>query len=626
MNQKYLKLQCPDCGASLDVQDKSHAVCSHCGQKYIIDEAGGLVVNMDVDYGDSKDTRNTITVTLIVMGFILGIAFIVLIAVFSSNYEAINSRLFSSDYDLFSRDDDVEINFCKDVFNKDYKEITEEEFASVKYIKYDVERLSGTSEDVHVIEYSFTDYQDCESEEAFQTTIKRWTRQQSSTHDSSDREMDFTMFTGLTRVAMGGYQDSITEDTFSREADIRYVTTYSESAGEQFISKRVDPNKVEVLEFKAWGDLDGIDSFPNLRELNIEIWFGTEFDFTKIGNCKNLEKLVVTDWADSYIGLEQIGELKQLKSLSMENISLNQCDFISKLSNLEELTIRVDEENPCTDMMKYLPNLKYLYLTGLYEYVPAKDIHWFEGVEVLKLSVNDLEAVEKLAKLESLKVLDVYIKPLWDGSGSYDREGILNVSSLATLPNLECLFMQLQPGWAAGELYVYGLEAVLNNPNLKAVYINEQLRPFESGLIGEEAICRIDTDLLEDNEQLKYLQFRDCIFEDIETESVIKTDFINHYTNLEYLVMDDCGLTDISFVEKMPGLKYCSFAGNEINDFTPLSQCKFLEVAALYYNPNTEPKLSGEVVILEGGPEGVNLTEYLSGIEREIGYLKWQSY
>ena len=619
---QYLKLQCPDCGAPLEVQGKSHAVCHHCGQKFIIDEAGGLVVNMDVDYGDGKDTKNSITATLIVMGFILGIAFIVLIAVFSANYEAIHSRLFSSDYDLLGRGKDPVKIFCEDIFDKDYKEITEEEFASIRYIKYDNDRLPGTGENVHIIEYSFKDYQDCESEEDFQATIKRWTCQQAFTRD---HEMNFNMLTGLTRVAIGGHSHLIKEDAFSKEADIRYVTTSSETDGEQFISKRVDPNKVEVLEFKAWDNLEGIEVFPNLRELNIEIWFGYhgEFDFSQIGNCKNLEKLVVKDRADIYIGMEQIGELKQLKSLSMENIPLNQCDFISELWNLEELTIRVDEENPCTDRMKYLPNLKYLYLTGLYEYVPAKDIHWFEGVEVLKLSVDDLEAVEKLAELESLKVLDVYIDVPNNGSDPWDNEGMLDVSSLADLSALEYLYIQPEPGWNVYDVYVYGLEEVLNRTQIKAVYINEQLRPFEPAL-DEKVTCRIDTELLEDNKQLKYLQFRDCIFEDINTETVVKPDFMNHYTNLEYLVMDGCGLTDISFVEKMSGLKYCSFAGNEIQDFAPLNQCKFLEVAALYGNPNTEPALSGEVVVLKGGPEGVNLTEYLLGIEREVGYIKRQ--
>lgn len=608
---KYLKLVCPDCGAPLEVQDKSHAFCSHCGQKFIIDKAGGLVVNMDVDYGDSKDTKNSIIATLIVMGFILGIAFIVLIAVFSSNYEAINSRLFSSDYDLFGNGENPVKFFCEDIFDKEYKEITEEEFASIRYIKYDNERLPGTGENVHIIEYSFTDYQDCESEEDFQATIKRWTRQHAFT---KEHEIDFSMLTGLTRVAIGGHSHLLKEECFSKEADIRYVTTSSETDGEQFISKRVDPNKIEVLEFKAWGDLEGIEVFPNLRELNIELWFGSEFDFTQIENCKNLEKLVVTDRADTYIGLDKIGELTQLKALSLENMYLDECSFISKLSNLEELTIRVDGDNPQIKTIGSLTNLKYLYLYN--GYIPAEDIHWFEGVEVLELAINELDAVEKLAKIESLRVLDVYMEVPHNDSDSrdpWDYESILDMSPLASLPDLEYLYMQLEHDWYSNKLYVYGLERVLSHPNAKGVYINEQLWPIEPA-IDEDVICRIDTDLLEDNEQLKYLQFRDCIFEDIETESVIKPDFVSHYTNLEYLVMDGCGLTDISFVEEISGLKYCSFAGNEIENFTPLNQCKFLEVAALYGNPNTEPALSGEVVIL-GGSDGVNLTEYLNGTE-----------
>lgn len=612
MNQNYLKLQCPECGAPMEIEEEHRASCPSCGQKYIINEAGGLVVNMDVDYGDGKDTKNSITATLIVMGFVLGIVFIVLIAVFSANYEAINSRLFSSDYDLLGREKAPVTIFCEDVFDKEYKEITEEEFASIRYIKYDNDRLPGTGENVHIIEYSFTDYQDCESEEEFQATIKRWTCQHAFT---KEHEMNFNMLTGLTRVAIGGHSHLIKEDAFSKEADIRYVTTSSETDGEQYISKRVDPNKIEVLEFKAWGDLEGIEVFPNLRELNIELWFGTEFDFTKIENCKNLEKLVVTDRADNYIGLDKIGELTQLKSLSLENMYLDECSFISKLSNLEELTIRVNGENPQIKTIGNLSNLKYLYLYK--GYIPAEDIHWFEGVEVLELAINDLDAVEKLAKVESLRVLDVYMEVPYDDTeprDPWDYDGILDMSPLASLPDLEYLYIQQEPDFYSNKLYVYGLESVLSHPKLKGVYINEQLHPYETGLIGEEIICRIDTDLLEDNEQLKCLQFRDCIFEDIKTESVIKPDFVYHYTNLEYLVMDECGVTDISFVERMPNLKYCSFAHNELKDFTSLNQCKFLEVVALYGNADAEPVLSGEVVII-GGSEGVNLTEYLSGIE-----------
>ncbi len=36
-----VKMECKNCGASLELTDPTHAVCPFCGQKYLIDEAKG---------------------------------------------------------------------------------------------------------------------------------------------------------------------------------------------------------------------------------------------------------------------------------------------------------------------------------------------------------------------------------------------------------------------------------------------------------------------------------------------------------------------------------------------------------------------------------------------------------
>ena len=46
---ELLKLECENCGASLDLVDKTHAVCPYCGQRYRIDEAKGTIVHVQVD-------------------------------------------------------------------------------------------------------------------------------------------------------------------------------------------------------------------------------------------------------------------------------------------------------------------------------------------------------------------------------------------------------------------------------------------------------------------------------------------------------------------------------------------------------------------------------------------------
>ncbi len=618
----YLKLQCPECGATIEVTQKNHASCPSCGQTFLLDEAGGLVLNVDIDYGNTKETKNAINIVLIVLLATLGIALIALLVIFSFNYDAIQSHFFSSDYSWGVTGANASKKFTEDIFGKPYKEITKDEFSSVRYIKYDVERLSGTNEWMHIIEYSFTDYLDCESEAEFQSTIKKWTCQEASQHGPRERALDFTMLTGLTRVALGGHRDSFTRNTFSNKTDIRHVTADSEVANANYIRTVVNPEKVEYLEYIAWGDVAGVKSFPNLKTLKFDIWMRAELDITEIEHCKNLECLVIKDGSSNFIGLEKIGELKNLKSLSLQYLDLHECDFMSKLSNLEQLTIQVNDENPETETLRNLTNLHSLYLSGLGS-VPAKDIAHFENVETLKLSINTLEALDALTKLKKLKTVDVCMEVPYESTDTWPKKAVLDMSSFAELPNLEYLSIQPETHASSDDLYLYGLEHLLNDSKLKAFYINDQERPFVP-ISDSNTTLWIDNDSFETNDTLQQLQFVACTFKDVHTEETVAPDFVSHYPNLEYFVADACGIEDITFVASLPKLKHCSFVQNNVLDFSPLNQCKILEAVAVYDNPNTTPELSEEVVILTDGPEGVNLTEYLMGIEREVGYIKKQ--
>ena len=621
-NTGYLKLQCPECGAPIELSQDNRATCPSCGQTFLLDEADGLIVNVDVDYGNTKETKKALNITLIVLLAALGTALIVLLVIFSFNYEAIQSHFFSSDYSWGVTGSNASKKFSEDIFGKPYNEITKDEFATVRYIKYDIDRLSGTNEWIHIIEYSFSDYQDCESEDAFQTTIKRWTCQETSQHGPRERAMDFTRFTGLTRVALGGHRDSFTRNTFSSKADILHVTADSEIANANYIRTIVNPEKVEYLEYIAWGDVAGVKSFPNLKTLKFDIWMRSDFDITEIEHCKNLECLVIKDSSSNFIGLEKIGELKNLKSLSLQYLDLHECDFITKLSNLEQLTIRVDDETPGTEILRELTELDALYLLGL-GCIPAKDIEHFEKATTLKLSINTLEAFLALTELPNLKTLDVHFEVPYEDTDAWPRKSVLDMSPLTNSPNLEYLYIQPEANLHSDELYIYGLEQVLNDSKLKNVYINDQERPYVP-IPDSDTTLWIDKDSFETNDTLQQLQFVACTFKDVNTEETVAPDFFSHYPNLTYLVVDACGVENISFVTSLPKLKYCSFVQNNLQDFSPLNQCKLLEAVAVYDNPNTTPELSEEIVILTDGPEGVNLTEYLMGIEREVGYIKKQ--
>lgn len=195
----------------------------------------------------------------------------------------------------------------------------------------------------------------------------------------------------------------------------------------------------------------------------------------------------------------------------MPSLYLHECDFIKNLTNLEQLTIEIDNENSKTEMLR---NLK---------------------------------------KLTNLTTLDVCIEV-----PSRTDQATLDISSLAKFPNLEYLHIQPKPDFSSDKLYIYGLESLLNNSKLKGIYINEREPSFMSSSDNNLILC-IDK--------------------------------------------------DISFITSLPNLKYCSLTHNNLQDFTPLNQCRFLEVVAIYSNPNDTPELSEEIIILTGEPDSVTLTE-----------------
>ena len=66
---------------------------------------------------------------------------------------------------------------------------------------------------------------------------------------------------------------------------------------------------------------------------------------------------------------------------------------------------------------------------------------------------------------------------------------------------------------------------------------------------------------------------------------------------LSTLQLDDSGLTNISFVEKIPNLGYLSVRDNQISDLTPLSNCKNLYNLDVVGNPVRDIKVLGELDI-----------------------------
>ncbi len=192
---QLVDLECRNCGGTLELVDRTHAVCPYCGQKYLIDEARGTVVEIHVDYGDNAEVKSTLAETKRILFIFLGVVVLITLVIFGFNIAARKSVFSSSDTDIpVDEHGELLAIFCKDVFGKEIKDITPEEFASIRYIKCGYVRQGGES--FNAIWYSYTDYQDCASEEAFQDTVQRWYYRTKQVSWPSD----YTKFTGLTRI------------------------------------------------------------------------------------------------------------------------------------------------------------------------------------------------------------------------------------------------------------------------------------------------------------------------------------------------------------------------------------------------------------------------------------------
>lgn len=579
---ELVKLKCSNCGASLELIDKTHARCPFCQQEYMIDEAKGTIINVSIDYGDSDEVQKTLHSTKRTMIIFLCIVAFIVIIILGINIAANSSVFSSSDRDTaFEENGELLVIFCKDIFGKEYKDITKEELESIKYIRYASDR--DVNDGFHVIEYSFTDYADCEDEEEFQDTIKRWTYMNSK----ASWPADFTMFTGLTRIDTTNSL-WLSQLRFSKEAPINYVETDNQL---EVVTEHFDPENIKVLHIGIQADdLAGIEAYKNLEELEIDYVGGMgNLDVSGIGECSNLKKLML-DCADTYTGLEELEELQQMESIYISGVELKDSSFLKGMPELEELSTNVGE-NGDLSMLSSLPELKRLYFMDN-EPIDSKRLQILPQLEELRLAVDEIESLQGVAELTNLKSLELYMTI----SGGMWGEAI-DVSMLSELPYLEELTIR---DFYDGE--ITGMESIFNKPTMKSIFLGDYIN------ISMEMEVILDPELLVDNpslESLKMVGWKTSV----ESKEIEESyDILAHYPNLKKIGMAECELSNIDFMASLPNLEVVNLQENELTDYTPLLSCKKLRAVYVYGNPQMETGL----------PESVEVITEWEADEREI--------
>lgn len=548
---ELLELQCRNCGGFLELVDRTHAVCPYCGQKYLIDEAKGTIINVQVDYSGSDEMVEAVNSTKKTLIVFLIIAAVIAAVVLAFNIAARMSVFSSSDEDGLVDENGILLRiFCKDIFGKEYEDITEEEFASVKYIRCAYEREG--SETFNVIFYSFTDYQDCESQEEFQETIKKWTYRTKMVSWPSD----YTMFTGLTRI---DNTDAVWLSLvkFSPDSRISYVDTDDRL---DTVANVLNPEYVKVLHIGIMGNnLQDIGRFKNLEELDVDTNLSSkEADISGISQCSQLKSLRLR-CGEGYKGLENLKDLKGLKSLYIDKMPASEWGFLKELPQLEELSIYTGEDADLS-ALEHLSNLKKVNFLDQC-YILPEELEKLRGVEDLTIAVNQEACLEILGSFDSLKALDVHM-------AIHEYQVPVDVSPLAGLKGLEKLYMD--NFW--GCQYT-GVEQLLNLPELKIFRLGQGA--------GSDAELLMDMGTFSKSQVLEELGMINCTVTDMVTGEQQDFGFVAEFPGLKRLYLDECGLEDISFVSGLKDLRACSLMGNDIMDLSPLLECKRLGMVSV---------------------------------------------
>ena len=545
-----MKLECTSCGGVLKLTDRTHAVCPYCGRKYLIDEAKGTLIHIQVDYSGNEELRKKVNRTRNVLIGFLSIASVVVLILLGFNIAARKSVFSTSDEDLpADANGELFVIFCKDIFGKAYDQITEEELESIRYLRCSYEREGNT--DFNVISYSFTDYEDCKDEREFQRTVKKWTYRTRMVSWPSD----YSMFTGLTRVDTTG-SVWLSMLHFSPDNQITCVDTED---GLDMVAQVLNPEKIKILHIGAMGiSLEGVEQFTSLEELEVETTLASQIvDVSGIEACRNLKRLRLS-CGEGYKGLDKLKELPGLVSLYMDHIPLGECGFLKELAGLEELSICAGEE-PDLSPLNSLTGLKRVYFIDQ-KYIPLEQIRILQdmkGLEELMIAVDDQACLEELAKLKSLKALDLHM-------AIFKYQVPTDVSALAGLANAERIQLDNFYGQE-----ITGVEPILNLPGLKT---------FRLGRIASSPVkLLLDIEALSDNPSIEELGFTACHPETKEGGEELGFEFLEHYSGVKWLYLDDCGVKDVSFVKKMGDLRGCSLKRNRIEDLSPVLECRRLE-------------------------------------------------
>lgn len=205
--------------------------------------------------------------------------------------------------------------------------------------------------------------------------------------------------------------------------------------------KKINPSRV-IFSNGSWRDIEflaelsatinhieiGDDNFDwsilprikSLEKLTIGGWFNCDIDFHKLKSLKFLD----TYWNDGYD--DRFFEMKTLRALKVEGFKQQNMVNISKLKNLEFLSLTYSRNLESLDGIDNLEKLRRLYLLNC---ARLENINSISSLNMESLRIESCKRFKKIrpiTKMQSLKELNIF-----------DCDEIENFSQLVDLQSLK---------------------------------------------------------------------------------------------------------------------------------------------------------------------------------------------
>lgn len=435
-------------------------------------------------------------------------------------------------------------------------------------------------------------------------------------------ELDFSN-TKLEDISALKYSDKLTRLKFSHTpvSDISVLERMTRL-------EQLDMTETSVLDF------DVLANLISLKNLSLQ---GTDID-----NLSPIDSLTsLTDLNVSRTLVENVGPLRGLKNLTVLNLDSTKVSYIKPLSELTGLRILHANNTLITDLnaLQDLPQIERIYCDqtkvnramadefmaskkGVLVIYDSKDLKgWWSSLpvvwqkvlrdaaktgpvptneELAKITnldsinvsdntlINDIDALDRLQKLQSLSVRGTQIKsllPLQEHKliRTLDISNT-NVSDIGVVKRFNNLAV-----FKADNSQLENIDALSGIRSLKLIYAdgtgvnNSHVREFLSR--NPECLIIYKTDSLKTWWSELSDSWKDVFGKQIKLSGAPKTEELHRLTQLEVVKFQDLEVNDLSVMSPFVRIVELNFSGTAVNDLSPLSTIKSLKVLKASNSP-----------------------------------------